>query len=214
MALKPIIMELRQSLLCCSKRIPPDIRSIEISDALPRLTSAQRKYIGEKASTDAIHLLSLQPYPPISPTSSSTPNPFQSTRLVAFTAISSSSVVSSEEPSMALLNAASKDFPEILPIPPRRTHKESSPLSMRMKSMWYSARRYNSNSNGEDEGLYEKLSDVSHDAQDEKKEKNTTTGKNVNELFMTLSLEFDWEDKKEWSNSPRTLSLTTEGFEM
>ena len=38
--------------------------------------------------------------------------------------------------------------------------------------------------------------------------------KGVNESFMTLNLEFDFEDKKPRPDAPRTLSLTEGGFEM
>jgi hypothetical protein len=71
---------------------------------------------------------------------------------------------------------------------------------MRMKSMWDSSRRYSSDSTGEDK-VEEKILET------KKAEKDR------NESFATLNLEWDWEEKKDRSDSPRTLSLT-EGFEM
>jgi hypothetical protein len=84
---EPIILTLR------SQGSPTNVRRVDISDALPGLTDAERKNIREKASSDAIYLLSLQSQPttsPPSPTSSSLGN-------------------ISRESSEPLLNAASKD---------------------------------------------------------------------------------------------------------
>jgi hypothetical protein len=67
-----------------------------------------------------------------------------------------------------------------------------------MKSMWDRERRYSSDSTGEDE-LYENPPE--------------SQAKATNEEFMTLNREFDWEEKKERSDSTRMLSLT-DGFEM
>ncbi|KAG9377971.1 hypothetical protein A1F94_011087 [Pyrenophora tritici-repentis] len=74
--------------------------------------------------------------------------------------------------------------------PPHHTHKEDSPPAMRMKNMWHSERRYSSDSSGEDEVPYK------------------TLHKKAGESAMTLNSEWDWEDKKERADSPRTLSLT------
>jgi hypothetical protein len=101
---------------------------------------------------------------------------------------------------MVFLNAASKDLPTTVPTPPRRTHNENSPSAMRMKSMWDSERRYSSDSTGGDEV-------------DERVVVTKKTDEGRNESSMTLNLEFDWEEKKDRSDSPRTMSLT-EGFEI
>jgi hypothetical protein len=73
-----------------------------------------------------------------------------------------------------------------------------------MKSMWDNKKRYSSSSSGTHEELYEKLERVKSEEKD---------GNVLNESFMTLNLEFDWEDKNGLSESPRTLDLS-EGFEM
>ncbi|CAO2654792.1 Nn.00g115250.m01.CDS01 [Neocucurbitaria sp. VM-36] len=205
MAFKDIITRLRRAVLCCSKRKrklsldighPTDVRRVDISDALPGLTDAERKYIREKASSDAIHLLGLQSHPPSHPPTSP-PSPTESHS----PSIATTSMLSSREPSVALLNAASKDLPSTLPTPPRRQHNENSPPSARMKSMWESTRRL-SNSSSCHDGLYEKLEQI--------KDSNE---KDRNESFTTLNLDFTFEDKKDHSESPKTLSLR-EGFEM
>ena len=67
--------------------------------------------------------------------------------------------------------------------------------------MWDSTRRLSNSSSCRD-GLYEKLEQI------QDSEEN-----NRNESFTTLNLEFTFEDKKDSSESPKTLSLT-EGFEM
>ncbi|OAL54335.1 hypothetical protein IQ07DRAFT_595859 [Pyrenochaeta sp. DS3sAY3a] len=205
MTLKDIIMKLRWSLLCCSQRErkssldigpPTNVCRVDISDALPGLTDAERKYIREKASSDAIHLLSLQSRPssrspssPPSPTHSHSPPP------------GSASILSSREPSEALLNAASKDLPSTLPTPPRRQHNENSPPAARMKSMWDSNRRP-SNSSASGDALYEKLE------QAEEREARA-----INESFTTLNLDFKCDDKPPRRASVHSLS-PAEGFEM
>jgi hypothetical protein len=73
-----------------------------------------------------------------------------------------------------------------------------------MKSMWDSKKRYGSGSSGTCDELCEKPERVKTEEKD---------GRGLNESFMTLNLEFDWEDKSRLSNSPRTLDLS-EGFEM
>ncbi|CAE7201346.1 hypothetical protein PTNB73_05920 [Pyrenophora teres f. teres] len=214
MTFRDIIAKFQKSILCCTRHerkrslsigSPTDVRIIDISDSLPGLTDAQRRQIREKASNDAIRLLSLQshlPTMPPSPTATSHPptpslptNPFQTNSLSSPTKTITSTAPSSREPSMALLNAASKDLPSSVPTPPRRTHKEDSPPAMRMKSMWHSERRYSSDSSGEDEVPYK------------------TLHKKAGESAMTLNLEWDWEDKKERADSPRTLSLAGEDGE-
>ncbi|KAJ4368218.1 hypothetical protein N0V83_006574 [Neocucurbitaria cava] len=226
MAFKDIIMKIRRAVLCCSKREhklsldivrtsllmlatrpprisandykghPTDVRRVDISDALPGLTDAERKYIREKASSDAIHLLGLQSHPPSHPPTGP-PSPTESHS----PSIAPTSILSSREPSVALLNAASKDLPSSLPTPPRRQHNENSPPAARMKSMWDSTRRL-SNSSSSHDGLYEKLSQIKSSDENDR-----------NESFTTLHLDFTFEDKKDPSKSPETLSLT-EGFEM
>ncbi|KAF1846700.1 uncharacterized protein K460DRAFT_406892 [Cucurbitaria berberidis CBS 394.84] len=206
MAFKDIITKLRRAVLCCSKRKskisldighPTDVRRVDISDALPGLTDAERKYIREKASSDAIHLLGLQSHPPSHPaTSPSSPTDSCSPSLAP------TSIMSSREPSVALLNAASKDLPSSLPTPPRRQHHENSPPAARMKTMWDSTRRL-SNSSSCHSGLYEKIEEI----------KGLDEDKDTSESFTTLNLEFHFEEKKDRSSeSPKTLSFT-EGFE-
>lgn len=70
--------------------------------------------------------------------------------------------------------------------------------------MWENTKRMSSSSSNTGDGLYEKLERVKR----EEKE-----GKDLNESFPTLNLDFDWQDQKASSESPQTLSLT-EGFEM
>jgi hypothetical protein len=72
---------------------------------------------------------------------------------------------------------------------------------MRMKSMWDSERRYSSDSTGEDE-VEERIVTPKGAADNDR-----------NESFVTLNLEWDWEEKKDRTDSPRTLSLN-EGFKM
>ncbi|KAI1591873.1 hypothetical protein PtrEW13061_004220 [Pyrenophora tritici-repentis] len=208
MTFRDIVGKFRNSFLCCTKHerkrslsigSPTDVRIIDISDSLPGLIDAQRRQIREKASTDAIRLLSLQSHPPTtppSPTATSHPptpslptNPFQATSPSSPTT-TSSTAPSFREPSTILLNAASKDLPMSVATPPHHTHKEDSPPAMRMKNMWHSERRYSSDSSGEDEVPYK------------------TLHKKAGESAMTLNSEWDWEDKKERADSPRTLSLT------
>jgi hypothetical protein len=66
--------------------------------------------------------------------------------------------------------------------------------------MWDSSRRYSSDSTGEDEV-------------EEKIVHTKGADKDRAESFRTLNLDFDWEEKKDRVDSPRTSSLT-EGFEM
>ncbi|KAL6710009.1 hypothetical protein ACN47E_009800 [Coniothyrium glycines] len=214
MPLKKVIFKVRRALLCCSKRdsktsldigSPTDVRRVDISDALPGLTDAERKYLREKASSDAIYLLGIQSHPPSnsatlppSPTASHSPS------------LATTSAISSREPSVALLNAASKDLPNALPTPPRHTHHEDSPPTSRMKSMWDSSKRRSTGSKrlnstpASPEGLYRKL---------EQLQSSETETKSPAESTRTLNLEFGADDNKAAVDSPRTLSLT-EGFEM
>ncbi|KAL5118137.1 hypothetical protein ACEQ8H_003972 [Pleosporales sp. CAS-2024a] len=135
MAFSTFLMKMRRVLLCCNepKQLdigePTDVRKVDISESLPGLTDAQRKYIREKASSDAIHLLSLQSHPHTSPPS----------RTTSLTSCASPRLSSSHEPSEPLLNAASQHLPTALPTPPRRMHHESSPPATRMKSMRYAS---------------------------------------------------------------------------
>ncbi|KAF3039499.1 hypothetical protein E8E12_003403 [Didymella heteroderae] len=204
MAFKDVISKIRRSLLCCSKRerkcsldigSPTDVRRVDISDALPGLTDTERKYIREKASSDAIHLLGLHSHPPSHPPSrpaTSPPSPEHSLRHEP------DSAMCSREPSMALLNAASKDLPDAIPTPPRQTHPPSSPPSARMKSMWAGAKRLSNSSSCRD-SLYSKIGD----------------GERAHELsMMTLNLDSEFESSgcRKRADSPRTLSLGS-GFE-
>jgi hypothetical protein len=66
--------------------------------------------------------------------------------------------------------------------------------------MWDSSRQYSSDSTGEDEV-------------EEKTVHTKGADRGRTESFRTLNLDFDWEEKKDRADSPRTLSLT-EGFEM
>lgn len=70
--------------------------------------------------------------------------------------------------------------------------------------MWETTRRLSSSSSATNDGLYEQLERV-------KGEQSESKG--LDESIMTLNHEFDWEDKKHSSETPRTLSLS-EGFEM
>ncbi|KAI8942545.1 hypothetical protein NX059_000605 [Plenodomus lindquistii] len=209
-----MFMKFRRVVLCCSEREekssvetvrleigrPTDVRRVDVSATLPGLTDAERRYIREKASSDAVHLLGLQSEPPSHPPTSP-PSPVQSSS----PSLPPTSAMPSREPSVALLNAASQGLPSALPTPPRRTHNENSPPASRMRTMWNGANRL-SNSSTCHEGLYEKLEEIKGaDVQE----------KGLTESFVTLNLEFDFEDNKSVhaSESTRTLSLT-EGFEM
>ncbi|KAF2855687.1 hypothetical protein T440DRAFT_464081 [Plenodomus tracheiphilus IPT5] len=220
MTLKTIIMRVRRAVLCCTERerkrpsetvrleigSPTDVRRVDVSATLPGLTDAERRYIREKASSDAVHLLGLQSEPPSHPVTSP-PSPTRSSS----PSLAPTSAMPSREPSVALLNAASKDLPSALPTPPRRTHNENSPPASRMKTMWKSSNRLSNSSTCHD-GLYEKLEQIKGADVEEK---------GLTESFVTLNLDFDFEDKKSSvhassvhaSESTRTLSLT-EGFEM
>ncbi|CBX93835.1 predicted protein [Plenodomus lingam JN3] len=184
---------------------PTDVRRVDVSATLPGLMDAQRRYVREKASSDAVHLLGLQSEPPSHP-ATSPPSPTQSnTRSIAL-----ASNLSSREPSVALLNAASKDLPSVLPTPPKRTHNENSPPASRMKTMWKDSNRP-SNSSTCHEGLYEKLEQIKGADVEEK---------GLTESFVTLNLDFEFADEKSVhassvhaSESTSTLSLTG-GFEM
>jgi hypothetical protein len=222
MAIKDIILKIKRSILCCSRReekctldivglpdatvmthvltqkqgAPTNVRRVDVSDALPGLTDAQRKYIREKASSDAIHLLGLQSHPPSHPGSqppTTPPSPEHSLRHEP------NSAISSRQPPMTLLNAASKDLPEGVPTPPRQTHAPTSSPDTRMKSMWRESKRLSTTSSCRD-SLYSKIGDG-------EKPRDTS--------FMTLNLEFETEslDSRKRADSPRTLSLTS-GFEM
>ncbi|KAF1927898.1 uncharacterized protein M421DRAFT_162889 [Didymella exigua CBS 183.55] len=204
MAFKDVILKIQRSFLCCSKRerkcpldigSPTNVRRVDVSGTLPGLTDAERKYIREKVSSDAIHLLGLQSHPPSHSTSQPTttpPSPEHSLRHEP------NSTMSSREPSMALLNTASKDLPDALPTPPRQTHPPTSPPSARMKRMWAGVKRLSNSSSCRD-SLYSKIGD----------------GEKANDLsMMTLNLDFDSESpgNRKHADSPRTLSLAS-GFE-
>ncbi|KAH7398306.1 hypothetical protein BKA66DRAFT_199599 [Pyrenochaeta sp. MPI-SDFR-AT-0127] len=204
MAVKDILMKFGQALLCCGKRerklkigSPTDVRRVDVSDAIPGLTDAERKYIREKASSDAIHLLGLQSHPPSHPPTSR-PSPTSSRS----TSVEPTFIMLSREPSEVLLNAASKDLPSTLPTPPRRVHNENSPPAARMKTMRENSRRLSKSSSCHDD-LYADLEEA----------KGNESEKGPSDSFMTLNLEFDFEEKKSRSDSPRMLSLT-DGFEM
>ncbi|KAJ4366042.1 hypothetical protein N0V95_000268 [Ascochyta clinopodiicola] len=111
--------------------------------------------------------------------------------------------MSSREPSMALLNAASKELPDALPTPPPQAHPHTSSPSARMKGMWDGVKRLSNSSSCRD-SLYSKIEDNS--INNEKKLRDTS--------FMTLNLELGSESpsSKIRSDSPRTLSLAS-GFE-
>ncbi|RMZ72724.1 betaine aldehyde dehydrogenase 2 [Pyrenophora seminiperda CCB06] len=208
-----VLAKLRDTLLCCTKHgrkrslsigSPTDVRKLPISDTMPGLTDAQRRHLHEKESSDTIHLMSLQSHPPtlpLSPTATSHPptpsslatNPFNHISISSpSTTTASSTAPSLREPSDALLNAASKDLPTSVPMPPRCTHEENGPPAMRMKSMWHSERRYSSGSSGEDDVPYK------------------TLHKKAGESAMTLNVEWEWEGKNERADSSRTLSLAGE----
>lgn len=75
-----------------------------------------------------------------------------------------------------------------------------------MKSMWEAPRKSSSSSSSRTRNeLFEKLEQVKDDTKDKKADPN--------ESFMTLNLEFEFEDKKDLPDTPRTLSLDNEGFE-
>lgn len=99
---------------------------------------------------------------------------------------------------MALLNAASKDLPDVIPTPPRQTHAPTSSPSTRMKSMWSGTKRLSNSSSCRD-SLYSKIEDGE---------------KLQDSSFMTLNLDFESESPsvKKRADSPRTLSLAS-GFE-
>ncbi|KAF2829440.1 hypothetical protein CC86DRAFT_454050 [Ophiobolus disseminans] len=200
MSFQKLIVRFRRALLCCSKRdqkfsldigSPTNVCRVDISDALPGLTDAERKYIREKASSDAMYLLDLQSQPPSYPPAGP-PSPTESPS----PSLSPSSRPSSREPSVALLNAASTNLPSAIPTPPCQRHNESSPPAARMKSMWDRPERNSIDTDGGE--VYEDL-EREH--------------KGLDESFMTLNLEFDFEGKKTESSSLQTLNLS-EGFEM
>ncbi|KZM25961.1 uncharacterized protein EKO05_0009097 [Ascochyta rabiei] len=209
MPFKDIVSEVRRSILCCVGRdrkrpldigSPTNVRHINVSDTLPGLTDTERKHIREKVSNDAIRLLSLQSHPPSHPPSQPTtspPSPEHSLRHEP------SSVVSSQEPSMALLNAASKNLPDAVPTPPPQAHPHTSSPSARMKGMWDDVKRLSNSSNCRD-SLYSKIEDSSINSEKQLKDSSS----------MTLNLELGTESPSSntRSDSLRTLSLTS-GFE-
>ncbi|KAH7069027.1 hypothetical protein BKA63DRAFT_99782 [Paraphoma chrysanthemicola] len=215
MAFKKTIMKLRRAMLCCSKHdrthsmdigSPTNVRRVDISDALPGLTDSERKYLREKASSDAIHLLGIQSLPPSHP-ATSPPSPTL-TSSASPSLCGPASRLTSREPSEALLNAASKDLPSALPTPPKQRHNESSPPAARMKSMWETTRRMSESSSVTNDELYEKLERV-------KGERDSKTKRTKNESFSTLNLEFEWEcsSRKGSSETARTVSFHS-GFEV
>ncbi|KNG47065.1 betaine aldehyde dehydrogenase 2 [Stemphylium lycopersici] len=186
---------------------PTDVRRVDISESLPGLTDVQRKQIRKKASSDAACLKSLRSHPPIiaiSPVVPNTPTPAPTTspnpHRVGSQPINTfseqlSSVICFYEPtiSTSLSNAASKDEPSNLPTPPRLLHKEDDLPAMRMKSMWKSDKRYNSDSGGHDDILYETLPGVK-----EVKERGS-------DELKALNFEFDLESKESGSDASRKL---------
>jgi hypothetical protein len=174
---------------------PTNVRRIDISDTLPGLTDAERKYIRDKAATsDAIDLLSLQSLPA---TSLSSPT-------------SSSLALMSREPSEALLNAASKDLPSTLPTPPRHTHKQNSPPVVRMKSMWENPEKLSMDSSRSSSITTNNGAHMCEKLARADEQPRTLNSNGLRDSFRTLNLEFDWEDK---TGSLRTLTLS-EGFEV
>ncbi|KAJ4312627.1 hypothetical protein N0V94_007354 [Neodidymelliopsis sp. IMI 364377] len=216
MAFKDVISKIQRSILCCSKRekldigSPTDVRRVDVSDALPGLTDAERKYIREKASSDAIHLLGLQSHSPSHPPSEAAtapPSPEHSLRREP------DSVMSSREPSMALLNAASKNLPDVIPTPPCQTHPPNSPPSARMKTMWDGAKRLSGASSCRD-SAYSKIGDSSslHSAHTTDRTNNNNEMNNRDSSFITLNLEFELQNPRTRFETPQTLSLAS-GFE-
>ncbi|KAF9694379.1 hypothetical protein EKO04_007527 [Ascochyta lentis] len=209
MTFKDIVSKVQLSILCCIGRerkrsldigSPTDVRHVDVSDTLPGLTNTERQYIREKASNDAIRLLSLQSHPPSQSPSQPTTSPPSPEHLFQH---EPSSAMSSREPSMALLNAASKDLPDAIPTPPPQAHSHTSSPSARMKGMWDDVKRLSNSSSCRD-SLYSKIEDNS--INNEKKPRDSS--------FMTLNLELGPESpsSKTRSDSPRTLSLAS-GFE-
>ncbi|KAH7395144.1 hypothetical protein DE146DRAFT_97265 [Phaeosphaeria sp. MPI-PUGE-AT-0046c] len=246
MVFKNLIMRVRRTLLCCNQHKrkasldisePTNVRKVDVSDALPGLTDAQRRYIREKVvvSSDGIHLLGLQSQPitsPPSPTGSDSPLGSHSPSLAPM----------SREPSEPLLNAASKDLPSALPTPPRRAHHESSPPAVRMKGMHEKPESYqesdtdtNTNPNTKPARRLSFSTSLSNSSSltsmsasallPHDKEPTSDDAANPARLtpsFMTLNFDFDWEagNSKKVNNpeacdevmTPRTVSLS-EGFE-
>ncbi|KAH7088885.1 hypothetical protein FB567DRAFT_522536 [Paraphoma chrysanthemicola] len=195
----------RQS-LTSQKGSPTNVRRVDISDALPGLTDSERKYLREKASSDAIHLLGMQSLPPSHP-ATSPPSPTL-TSSAPPSLCGPASRLTSREPSEALLNAASKDLPSALPTPPKQRHNESSPPAARMKGMWETTRRVSESSSVTNDELYEKLERV-------KGERDSKPKRTMNESFSTLNLEVEWEcgSRKGSSETARTVSFHS-GFEV
>jgi hypothetical protein len=169
-------------------------RKVDIISSLPGLTDAERVFFREKAlGSSAIHLLNQQSQPPFHP-STSAPSPTDSP---------STSRVSSREPSMAILNAASADLPATLPTPPRQRHAECSPPAARMKTMRERADSPSASVSiaGNDDSLYETPP--------------PRMQKGLSESLTALNLDFDWSSNKTSSEaaSLRTINLS-EGFEM
>lgn len=167
-----------------AQTIPPDHTQL----ILP-----SRKYIREKASNDAIRLLSLQSHPPTQP-----PSP-HSVAHSGFT---------SREPSQTLLNAASTDLPPSLPTPPMQKHGDTSVPACRMKSMWERTRRLSSSLASHNSSV--EYHDLDVDGKARK-------GGDEDEGVTMLNLDLDFKDQKSINlDSPVSVcpsAKSVEGFE-
>jgi hypothetical protein len=87
-----------------------------------------------------------------------------------------------------------------------------------MKSMWDSSKRLSQGSKRlSNSSKHLSKHSINHDGLYSQLESSNSSGteeESLNESFMTLNLDFATDDKKALPDSPRTLSLTTEGFEM
>lgn len=197
---------------------------MDVSETLPGLTDAERKYIREKASSDAIHLLAIQSNPPSQPINSPlSPIASHSPSVTTY------SIPISREASISLLNAASQGLPDTLPTPPRRTHHEDSPPPARMKSTRYTQKHNTRPSatvgtNAID--LYAKLQDLQSTTSPFTTTNNTThQAKNFDRSIPTLSLDlylsldahddkspFDPDATHKITLDPATPTAAREGF--
>ncbi|KAF2645624.1 hypothetical protein P280DRAFT_124865 [Massarina eburnea CBS 473.64] len=205
MAFKDMMMKVWRMMMCGEKDegkhsleigSPTDVRRMDISDTMPGLSSDDKRMIREKASNDAIRLLSLQSHPPTQP-----PSP----RSTSLPPSLPPSGLTTREPSQTLLNAASSNLPSNLPTPPRQKHNDASPPAFRMKSMWERTRRLSS-------GLSSHRSSSGYQELD-----TLNTGKGGEEEVLMLDLDLDFNDKSIHLDSPISVAeslKSVEGFDM
>ncbi|KAF2873357.1 hypothetical protein BDV95DRAFT_339447 [Massariosphaeria phaeospora] len=198
MPFKNLMIRIRRVLLCFPEErkhsleigFSTDVRKMDVGETIPGLTEEEKRIIREKASTDAIRLVSLASHPP-------TQAPCSPPSTISTTA------PSSREPSQTLLNSASSNLPALLPTPPRQKHSDASPPTYRVKSMWERTRRLSASlgsspHHGHHAGGYQELEREEQEANPVVVENVAQVGEECgkeDEAIAMLNLDLSYDDK-------------------